>query len=156
MERANGSVAIAHEKGDAIISLLADITGRLDDLASVIDAQTQRDSYSAISFIGVADATGAIQIAQDVRGGFILELISFAAVAALGGGFLVYLNDLAPTSLLFVDSTSTYFSESFPDGCVVPENSRLIVVFTGVGASTPVSCTIRARNLPLSLSKFLR
>lgn len=147
LEGFNNSSLSAHEKGEHIIHLLSTMVGRLEEINDSLRAEDDQDTFIPYPFVTVTDAAGAATVVIERRPGYVLELVSLSAVgAAVGSGLLVYANDTTPQNLIYAGTNSGFFSDQFPEGSVIPDGAKLIVVWVGAGNTVNVSATLRGRK----------
>lgn len=148
MENLHHSSMSAHEKGERIIELLEDMLGEFQEVRDTLQAEDDQDTFIPYVFQGVTDAAGNAVVIMERRPGYVLELISFAAVGqTANAGFQVYANDQTPQNLIFAGTLQQpFWSDRFQEGSVIPDGSKLIVVWSGAGNTVNVTATLRGKK----------
>lgn len=104
LEHLNGQVLNAHEKADACLAHLADQSDLLARIAEQTEADSNRQTYQRIPFVGTADAAGLVRVVLQVPQSIGWDLVSFAVIGTAAGNASLFLGNEDGTGLILTQA----------------------------------------------------
>lgn len=154
IDQFNSRIQSAHDKGDEVISLLAQQNRLIDTLIQQVDAIQEQDEYVRRTGSATVAADGTAEISLNVRQGFVTKLLGFATTAPRAGtgfvGFFLGSSD-NNQNLVYATAGAQMLSDIFPEGTLLPEGAFLVARFTGLNAGDVVTAAVNGKRLRLHI-----